>query len=294
MPDALSDAPSGPAADAPPDPRVPQIALWTASAHAAEARRQPPCVHDPFAAEFLAAARFTAGPPGSGLLGRLLPDWMVVRTRFFDEYLLSATRSGCRQVVLLGAGLDARAFRLDWPAGVHLFEIDEPAVCDFKDGVLGETRPACGRRTTVRADPAGPWDGALLAAGFDPARPTAWLCETMLYHLDPGVVDAVVGTMGRLSAPGSAFAAECVNAAAADSPFVAPFLDGLSATGLAWRWLLADPKGWWGAQGWDAQVADLFTLPYAVRRFSSYLPMLNEAAADCVFLTTGTRSHRPG
>jgi methyltransferase (TIGR00027 family) len=222
-------------------------------------------------------------------LQRLLPDWAVVRSRFFDEQLLGAARSGCRQVVLLGAGLDTRAYRLEWPTGVEVFEVDEPAVLRFKDRVLDDSPPTCGRRTTVAADPAGgALREALLGAGLDPRRPTVWLAETLLYHLRPEAVESIVATMRELSAPGSVFAAECVNAREAGSAFVAPFLDALSTTGVHWHWQLSDPAAWWARQGWDAQVADLFTLPYVVQRLSPYLPLLTEAAAKCVFLTTGT------
>ncbi|NUP20802.1 MAG: SAM-dependent methyltransferase [Streptomyces sp.] len=265
-----------------------RVALWTAAAHAAECGRDTPYVLDPWAADFLHTARCGGGPPGDGPLQRLLPDWAVVRTRFFDEHLLTASRSGCRQVVLLGAGLDTRAYRLRWPTGVHVFEVEAPAVLDFKDRVLDWSRPTCGRRSRVGVDPTGSWAEELVAAGFDPRRPTAWLGETLLYHLRPEAVESIVGTMTRLSAPGSTFGAECVNAEAASSAFVAPFLDALSATGIAWHWQLAEPEGWWAEQGWKARVADLFTLPYVVQRLSPYLPLLTEAAAKCVFLTTGT------
>ncbi|MEV5547511.1 SAM-dependent methyltransferase [Streptomyces sp. NPDC052309] len=265
-----------------------QVALWTAAAHAAEHGRPAPYVSDPWAADFLHAAGAPGGPPGDGPLQRLLPDWAVVRTRFYDEHLLTAARSGCRQVVLLGAGLDTRAFRLDWPTGVHVFEVEDPALLSFKDHVLDWAPPSCGRRTAVGADPRGPWGEELLAAGLDPRRPTAWLCETLLYHLQPAQVESIVSTMTGLSAPGSTFGAECVNAQTASSSFVAPFLDALSTTGIAWHWQLADPERWWSECGWEARAADLFTLPYVVQRLAPYLPLLGEAAAKCVFLTTGT------
>ncbi|MFG2276199.1 SAM-dependent methyltransferase [Streptomyces chartreusis] len=293
MPESASPQP-GPVPDGtladgvPPSYGLARVALWTAAAHAAECGRDSPYVLDPWAAEFLHAARFAGGPPGDGPLQRLLPDWAVVRTRFFDEYLVTASRSGCRQVVLLGAGLDTRAFRLHWPAGVHVFEVEAPAVLEFKDRVLDGTRPTCGRRSTVGVDPSGSWAEALLAAGFDPRRPTAWLAETLLYHLRPDAVMSVVGAMTQLSAPGSTFGAECVNAEAASTAFVAPFLEALSTTGIAWHWQLADPEGWWAEQGWEAGVADLFTLPYVIQRLAPYLPLLTEAAAKCAFLTTGT------
>ncbi|MFD8453926.1 SAM-dependent methyltransferase [Streptomyces coelicoflavus] len=279
-------SPSVPAARAPEG--LSHAALWTAAAHAAEALRPAPYVLDPWAADFLHAARFQGGPPGDGPMQRLLPDWQVVRSRFFDDHLLTAARSGCRQVVVLGAGLDTRAFRLQWPTGVHLFEVEVPSVLAFKERVLDGSPVTCGRRTTVGADVTGAWGEALVAAGFDPGRPTAWLCEAPLYFLRPGQVAAVVTTMTELSADGSTFGAECVNSRAVDSPLVAPFLNALATIGAAWNWQLAEPEEWWAEYGWEARVADLFTLPYAMERLALYLPLVGEAAAKCAFLTTGT------
>ncbi|GAA4815843.1 SAM-dependent methyltransferase [Streptomyces ziwulingensis] len=292
MPDTARPQQSSPASGVPLPDGLSRVALWTAAAHAAEHRRPAPYVLDPWAGDFLHAAGFRGGPPGDGPLQRLLPDWAVVRTRFFDEHLTSAARSGCRQVVLLDAGLDTRAFRLDWPTGVHVFEVADPALLTFKDYVLDLAPPTCGRRSAVGVDPAGAWAEPLRAAGFDPALPTAWLCETLLYHLPPRQVASLVDAMTRLSAPGSTFGAECVNARAVDSPVVAPFLDALAATGIAWHWRLAEPERWWAEQGWDAAVADLFTLPYVVQRLAPHLPLLGEAAAKTVFLTTGTLAAR--
>ncbi|MDH6623272.1 methyltransferase (TIGR00027 family) [Streptomyces sp. LBL] len=292
MPDSTrpqSPPPPDTLPDGIPKDALPRVALWTAAAHAAECHRDAPYVLDPWAADFLHMAGFDGGPPGDGPLQRLLPDWAVVRTRFFDEHLVDAARSGCRQVVLLGAGLDTRAFRLGWPMGVQVFEVEDPAVLAVKEHVLGWSPPTCERRSVVGVDPTtGSWGDKLVAAGFDPRRPTAWLAETLLYHLQPRVVEAVVATMTELSAPGSTFGAECVNAGSVSSPFVAPFLDALSATGIAWHWQLAEPERWWAERGWVARPADLFTLPYVVQRLSPYLPLLTEAAATCVFLTTGT------
>ncbi|CAM5233858.1 SAM-dependent methyltransferase [Streptomyces fumanus] len=279
--------PAGPQSLPAPD-GLSQVALWTAAAHAAEYGREAPYVRDPWAGDFLHAAGYRGGPPGDGPMQRLLPEWAVVRSRFFDEHLVAAARAGCRQVVLLGAGLDTRAFRLDWPTGVHVFEVADPALLAFKEYVLDGAPASCGRRSAVGADPAGDWRAELLAAGFDPARPTAWLAETLLYHLPPETVESVVTAMTELSAPGSTFGAECVNAETVTSSFVAPFLDALADTGLAWHWRLAEPERWWAGHHWDARVADPFTLPYAVERLGPCLPMLPEAAARTVFLITGT------
>ncbi|MFE6281477.1 SAM-dependent methyltransferase [Streptomyces sp. NPDC057877] len=286
MPDATRP-PSPSSSPAPPLDGVHRAALWTAAAHAAEYGRESPYVRDPWAADFLHAAGFQGGPPGDGPLQRLLPDWMVVRTRFFDEHLLDSARAGGRQVVLIGAGLDTRAFRLDWPTGVHVFEVEHPALLAFKERVLDCSPPTCGRRSLVEAEPADGWREELLAAGFDPRRPTSWLCEAPMYFLPPATVAGIVDAMTELSAPGSTFAAECVSSRSGSSPFVAPFLEALASIGIGWHWQLTDPERWWAEHGWDAQVADLYTLPYVVERFSHHLPLLHEVAKKCVFLTTG-------
>jgi methyltransferase (TIGR00027 family) len=102
----------------------------------------------------------------------------VVRTRVFDDFLMDACVRGCRQVVLVAAGLDTRAFRLSWPAGVSLFEIDLPAVLAFKEQVLTSTdaAPRC-HRVAVPADLREDWSSQLVTAGFQPATPTVLLLE---------------------------------------------------------------------------------------------------------------------
>jgi O-methyltransferase involved in polyketide biosynthesis len=101
-----------------------------------------------------------------------------IRTRFFDDYLREALGSGIRQVVVLGAGLDARAFRLAVPRDVHWFELDLPDVLAFKQAVL------------------------------DRQAATAWLAEGLLIYLDHTTASRVLRTMTALSGAGSRFAAE--------------------------------------------------------------------------------------
>ncbi|WP_369250815.1 SAM-dependent methyltransferase [Streptomyces sp. R41] len=267
---------------------VSQTALWTVRMRAQESARADALFDDPLAAEFLDAAGAVGAPPGSGVLQRVLPDWLAVRTRFFDDHLLAAAHAGCRQVVLLGAGLDTRAHRLDWPDGTHVFEVDLPAVQAFKERVLAGRSPDTARRTTVAADLLGDWRGAALAAGFDPTLPTAWLCEGLLFYLQPEAVESLIGTVGELSAPGSTLGAECLNADTADSPFVKPWLEALSGSGTPWVWHLADAEHWWGGHGWQAQIADLLALPYAVERFAPHLAALPGVETDSMILVTAT------
>ncbi|MGW1498687.1 SAM-dependent methyltransferase [Streptomyces mirabilis] len=267
---------------------VSETALWTVRMRAHESARADALFDDRLAGEFLNAAGAAGAPPGAGVLQKVLPDWLAVRTRFFDDHLLATTREGHAQVVLLGAGLDTRAFRLDWPAGTHVFEVDLPAVHTFKARVVDGRTPDTARRTTVAADLLGDWRGALLAAGFDPGRPTAWLCEGLLFYLAPEAVERLIGTVSALSAPGSSLGAECLNADTADSPFVKPWLEALSGSGTPWVWHLADAERWWGGYGWQARVADLLALPYAVERFAPHLAAFSGVEKDSMILVTAT------
>jgi methyltransferase (TIGR00027 family) len=138
-------------------------------------------------------------------------DGMAVRTRFFDDYLLGASATGIRQSVILASGLDSRAYRLEWPSGSVVYEIDQPAVIDFKTTTLvGLGAEPTATRRTVGIDLRGDWPAALRAAGFDPSAPTAWLAEGLLIYLPPDAQDTLLDTITGLSAPGSTVATEYV------------------------------------------------------------------------------------
>ncbi len=136
---------------------------------------------------------------------------MAMRTKFFDEYFTAAAEAGVRQAVILASGLDSRSYRLAWPAGTVVYEIDQPAVIDFKAATLAErgATPSATLRT-VGIDLRGDWPTALRAAGFDPDRPTAWLAEGLLIYLPPDAQDRLLDTVSSLSAPGSTVATEYV------------------------------------------------------------------------------------
>lgn len=138
-----------------------------------------------------------------------MTDNMAVRTKFFDEFFLAAGRAGIRQAVILASGLDARAYRLAWPAGTTVYEIDQPEVIAFKNRTLDDlgARPTAQRRA-VAIDLRFDWPEALQAAGFDPALPTAWSAEGLLGYLPPEAQDRLLDTISALSAPGSRVAVE--------------------------------------------------------------------------------------
>jgi methyltransferase (TIGR00027 family) len=136
-------------------------------------------------------------------------NYQAVRTHFFDDYFRAAVDGGIRQVVILAAGLDSRAYRLDWPADTTVYEIDQPKVLEFKTGVL-EAHGAvpASRRRPVPVDLRDDWPAALAAAGFDRAQPTAWLAEGLLPYLPGDAQDRLFEKFTALSAPGSRIAVE--------------------------------------------------------------------------------------
>jgi methyltransferase (TIGR00027 family) len=135
--------------------------------------------------------------------------YQAVRTHFFDSYFADAVAAGIRQVVILASGLDSRAYRLDWPAGTTVYEIDQPQVLDYKSTTLAESgaTPSADRRE-VAIDLREDWPAALRAAGFDPAAPTAWLAEGLLMYLPAEAQDKLFTQIGELSAPRSRVSAE--------------------------------------------------------------------------------------
>ncbi len=140
-----------------------------------------------------------------------MPAAMAVRTRFFDSFFHDATRAGIRQAVILASGLDARAYRLAWPADMTVFEIDQPQVIEFKAGTLAklDAAPRTDLRT-VAIDLRGDWPKALVDAGFDKSAPTAWIAEGLFGYLPPEAQDHLLDNVTALSADGSRLACEAI------------------------------------------------------------------------------------
>ncbi len=149
-----------------------------------------------------------AGDSSSAGMQRMT-DSMAIRTKVFDEFFIDATTAGIRQAVILASGLDSRAYRLPWPAGTTVYEIDQPRVIEFKSRTLAElgAQPTAYRRA-VAIDLRDDWPAALRAAGFNPDEPTAWSAEGLLGYLPPEAQDRLLDTVTALSAPGSRIATE--------------------------------------------------------------------------------------
>lgn len=140
---------------------------------------------------------------------RRAAEGMAVRTRHFDRLFTEAAEAGVRQAVILAAGLDARAYRLPWPDGTVVFELDQPEVIAFKSDTLAKlgAEPTPDRRA-IAVDLRDDWPKALRDNGFDPTRPTAWIAEGLLIYLPPDAQDLLFDRIDELSAPGSRVATE--------------------------------------------------------------------------------------
>jgi methyltransferase (TIGR00027 family) len=204
-------------------------ALSVAAARAVETGSDDPLIRDPFAYLLVSSA----GQPWARLASslewigdddhgrrahRLAIDYQAVRTHYFDSYFAEAVAAGVRQVVILAAGLDSRAFRLPWPTGTTVYEIDQPQVVAYKTTTLESVGAApTAERRTVQIDLRDDWAAALTAAGFDPTQPTAWLAEGLLPYLPAEAQDRLFEILTGLSAPGSRVAVEAFSLGAADN-----------------------------------------------------------------------------
>jgi len=200
-------------------------ATMVAAARAIATKADNPVIEDPFAEPLVRAVGvdfFTRWASGDLATADVdddesswklehMPDAMAARTRFFDSFFEDATRAGVRQAVILASGLDARAYRLAWPADMTVFEIDQPEVIAFKTATLQTlgVAPQAELRT-VAIDLRQDWPKALVEAGFDKNRPTAWIAEGLLGYLPPEAQDRLMDNITALSAEGSRLAVEAI------------------------------------------------------------------------------------
>jgi methyltransferase (TIGR00027 family) len=184
-------------------------ALMVAGLRALHATSAEPLVQDEYAKHFITAS---ADPYLTGLLAdpetsectAVFARLYGVQTRFFDEFFLSAAEAGVRQAVIVAAGLDSRAYRLKWPSGTTVFEVDRRKVLEFKVDVLaGQAAEPTAQRKHVAADLRDDWSVPLRAAGFDPHQPTAWSVEGVLPYLNGGAQDSLFTRIDHFSVSGS-------------------------------------------------------------------------------------------
>ncbi|MDF3342144.1 class I SAM-dependent methyltransferase [Mycolicibacterium septicum] len=211
---------------------VGSTAVMVAAARAGETEREGALINDPYAKILVAgagtgfwetlldqdvAAKIAEVDGEAAKIFEHMGSYQAVRTHFFDEYFTEAAKAGIRQIVILASGLDSRAYRLDWPAGTSVYEIDQPKVLEYKAETLAAhgAQPSA-QRHEVAIDLRQDWPKALREAGFDDGQPTAWLAEGLLMYLPADAQDRLFELVTELSAPGSRIAAETAGVTASE------------------------------------------------------------------------------
>ncbi|MER5812481.1 SAM-dependent methyltransferase [Streptomyces sp. NPDC002033] len=250
---------------------VSRTAQWTAAARALETDREDRLFADPY-------ARTVADTIGFDLLDRYAGagtvPFLAIRTTYLDRAIVRAVEDhGIRQVVFLAAGMDTRFFRLPWPDGVTVYELDRPALLEVKaDMLAGEPAPAGRTRVTVPVDLTEDWTGPLRAAGWNPDEPVLWVVEGLLFFLPEQAVRHLISTLAGQSAPGSVLLGDVISKAALQNPLSRAFLNCLEEDGNPWLFGTETPEQLLAECGWEVREvrqpgesgADFGRWPYPV------------------------------
>lgn len=251
---------------------LPATAKLTAAGRAVENRRADRLFEDPL-------AEALAGEDGF----RLMEQWRLPgaprenptigpRTRFYDDLVADAVANGLRQIVLIAAGMDTRAFRLALPPELIVFELDLPELLAQKQAILEQehAEPRC-RRVVVATDLANDdWPQALTASGFDRAARTVFVVEGLSWYLTEEENGRLLDDLARLAAPGSRLGIDLISQDHLESPSSAPFFKFTAALGILWQFGTNDPAGFLAAHGWHAEVTDLAAF---ARRLGRWPPL---------------------
>jgi methyltransferase (TIGR00027 family) len=285
---------------------VGMTAVMVAAARAGETDSENPLIRDPYAKVLVAGAgigvweamlddamadKLAAVDAESGAIFQHMRNYQAVRTHFFDDFFTTATAAGIRQIVILASGLDSRAYRLPWPSGTTVYEIDQPKVLEYKTARLAENgvTPSA-QRHEVPVDLRYDWPKALQDEGFDATKPTAWLAEGLLMYLPADAQDRLFELVTELSAAGSRIAVE--TAGVRDEERREEMKDrfarishqlGIEQTVDIGELIYNDPDradvaGWLGEHGWRAEAEHSRA---AMRRLDRFVAL--EEADDDTF-----------
>ena len=271
-----------------PGQAVADTGVLVAAIRAEETRRPDRLFDDPFAERL-------AGESGRRMLAEAVATsgdkstlQIVVRTRFWDEALLNAVPP-VSQVVIVAAGLDARAYRLPWPDGTTVFELDQPAVIAAKAAALAGDEPRC-LRVAIGVDLTTDWTDTLRSNGFDPKWPAVWLMEGLLQYLDEGAVHTLFERVDALSAPGSVLLYDIVGKTLLDSVMLAPVLEQMSRNGAPWLFGTDTPEQLCEQLGWSAVVTDVATPGNEWNRWFAPAVPLDVPGVPRGYFVTATKS----
>lgn len=236
--------------------------LMMAAARAIETERADGLFQDPLAAKLAGEDTIAQVRPSVQKYEESGAPIAIVRTRFFDDFLLSKA-DRVRQIAILGAGMDTRAFRLPWHPDTHIFELDSPEVIEYKESVLGNT-PSSSERHPIAVDLREPIADVLINAGYRRDVATLWLMEGSIYYFNEAEVRQLLETITGLSAPGSWLGVDFIN-----SFFIGKNMGELSPY---WQYGCDDPESLLSSYNWSASVLQASDEGANYGRFTYKLP----------------------
>jgi methyltransferase (TIGR00027 family) len=258
---------------------VPFTSLLIAAERAIETERENSLFKDPFARQLAGEETFALLDPEKNIVirenGR---PYIPVRTRFFDDFLLHCV-SQCNQIVILGAGMDTRAFRLNIPENTHIYEIDQAEVLDYKNAILRDVSPKS-HRHTIKADLRFPWIHLLLESGYCQDQPSIWLLEGLLYYLTEIQVHELLKLISDVSAKNSYLATDLVNRKA---------LEGNTEITKHWHSGFDEPETLFTDHGWIPSVVQPGDENAHFGRYINQLPPRNIPDVKRVFFVTARK-----
>lgn len=231
---------------------VSRTAQWTAAARALETEREDRLFADPY-------ARTVADTIGFELLERYAGagtvPFLAIRTTYLDRQIQrTVAERGIRQVVFLAAGMDTRFYRLPWPQGVTVYELDRPALLEAKAAMLADEPEPVGReRRTVPVDLTQDWTGPLKEAGWRADEPVLWVVEGLLFFLPETAVRTLISLLAAHSAPGTVLLGDVISRSALENPLSRPFLNCLKEDGNPWLFGTETPEQLLAECGWDVR-----------------------------------------
>lgn len=276
--------------------RMPAVAFtsrWTAAIRARESQRADRLFEDKFATAL-------AGPEGAfGLEAseksnprhEYTANFIAIRVRFLDDLALNLVSEGIRQIVIPAAGMDARAFRLAWPAGTTVYEIDHPDLLELKEQILErECADTTCRRVTVPSDLREDWKSRLIDSGFRKDEKSLWLVEGLLYYLAEETVHDFLSKVSSLAASGSVLGADLASASTLTSPWMQPSLKQMEKSGFPWKFGSDDPEGLFAQYGWSTIARQVGEEGANFGRWTSTVFPRSETAVPRTFLVEARKN----
>ncbi|HEY9874317.1 MAG TPA: SAM-dependent methyltransferase [Candidatus Obscuribacterales bacterium] len=261
------------------DANVSFTAKVMAAGRAIETQRSDALFIDPFAEQLAGAEAIEAAIPILEEYEKQGRPFTAVRTRFFDDFLGNCSQN-IQQIVLLGSGMDTRAFRLNWQPGTHVYEIDQPDVLNYKDSVLNAVSPSCERHSISADLREQGWSQLLIEQGYKTSEPSVWVLEGLLYYLNGSEVHNLLTTITNLSTSGSWFGADVINT------FV---LNGSEEWAKYWRSSCDDPESFFATYGWKASAIQPGEEGACFGRFTYQFPDRSIADGLHIFFVTACK-----